>query len=139
MWEQNMWVGPNQQPIEPPNIPILFFDLVLLNRGIHFPEFPMAIKAPSSAQELFAHRWPQRCGLHGANIYLQKESNHLKNNHDTESVCFWESSAGFTEGDVLHSCFVCELTVCVEMKAETSPASPRGGAALVGSEEKKGH
>lgn len=38
MWEQNVWVGPNQRPIEPPNIPILFLsDLVLLHRGNSLP------------------------------------------------------------------------------------------------------
>lgn len=61
MWKQDMWVGPNQHPIEPLNIPIFFFltvDLVLLCEGISFPSFSTAIKAPPSAQELFALRRP---------------------------------------------------------------------------------
>lgn len=62
MWEQEKWVGPNQHLVEPPNVPILLFFKVIvifLQGQIHYPKFPMAIKAPPSAQELFAHRHPQ--------------------------------------------------------------------------------
>lgn len=54
---QDVGVGPAQHLTKHPNNPIfLFFFFLKVKLVLYFPKSPVAIKAPSSAQESFAHR-----------------------------------------------------------------------------------